>query len=48
MPIREPEKVSISPKAMRTEWCISPSGGQMKPARSIVHPTVHNAVARMS
>ena len=48
MPIREPLKVSISPKAMRTEWCISPNGGQQKPAVSIVHPKMHNAIAVMS
>ena len=44
----EPLKVSISPKAMRTEWWISAMGGQRKPAMSIVHPKMHNAVARMS
>ena len=48
MPMREPEKVRISPKAMRTEWWISAMGGQRKPAMSIAHPKVHNAVARMS
>ena len=45
MPMREPEKVSISPKAMRIDWCISPKGGQRKPARSIMHPKMHNATA---
>ena len=41
----EPLKVSISPKAMRTEWWISANGGQMKPAVSIAHPKAHNANA---
>ena len=45
MPIRLPEKVRISPKAIRIEWCISPKGGQRKPAVSIVHPKMHNANA---
>ena len=45
MPMREPLKVSISPKAMRTEWWISANGGQMKPAVSIAHPKAHNANA---
>ena len=48
MPMREPEKVRISPKAMRTEWWISANGGAMNPAASIAHPKVHNAVARLS
>ena len=46
--MREPLKVSISPKAMRTEWWISPNGGQQKPAISNAHPKVHIAVAMMS
>ena len=41
----EPLKVSISPKAMRTLWCISANGGQTKPAVSIAHPKMHNATA---
>ena len=48
MPMSEPLKVSISPKAMRTEWWISANGGQRKPTVSIMHPTVHNAIAVMS
>ena len=48
MPIREPLKVSISPKVMSTLWWISPTGGQRKPAMSIMHPKVHNAIAAMS
>ena len=44
----EPLKVSISPKAMRTEWCISPNGGQQNPATSNAHPKVHIATADMS
>ena len=48
MPIREPEKVRISPKAMRTEWWISANGGQRKPAMSNVPPNEHIATAMMS
>ena len=48
MPIKLPEKVSISPNATKTEWCISAKGGQTKPAVSIMHPKVHNAIARIS
>ena len=45
MPMSEPEKVSISPKAINSEWWISPRGGVIKPATNIVHPKVHNATA---
>ena len=38
----EPMKVSISPKAMSTEWCISASGGRMKPVTSSTHPKTHS------
>ena len=38
----EPLKVSISPKAMSTEWCISPNGGQQKPAMSRTPPKTHS------
>ena len=48
MPISEPLKVSISPKAMRSEWWISPTGGVMSPAVSNAHPKAHMAVAIMS
>ena len=42
MPIRLPQKVRISPKAMSTEWCISPNGGQQKPAMSRTPPKTHS------
>ena len=45
MPMSEPENVSISPKAIKMEWCISPVGGVTNPATSIAHPKVHNAKA---
>ena len=48
MPMSEPAKVRISPKAMSTEWWISPNGGQMNPAVSIMQPKLHNAIAMMS
>ena len=48
MPIREPEKVSISPKAMRTEWWISANGGQRKPATSSPHPNPHSIIATIN
>ena len=48
MPIRLPLKVSISPKAMRTEWWISPNGGQRKPAVSIMHPNPHSIIATIN
>ena len=38
----EPQKVRISPKAMSTEWCISPIGGQQKPAMSRTPPKMHS------
>lgn len=44
MPIRLPEKVSISPKAMSTLWWISPTGGEQNPAMSIAHPKVQSAI----
>ena len=46
MPIRLPLKVSISPKAMSTEWCISPIGGQRKPHASNAHPKMHRLTAK--
>ena len=46
MPIRPPLKVSISPKAMSTEWCISPIGGQRKPHASNAHPKAHRLTAK--
>ena len=41
----EPLKVRISPKAMSTLWCISPNGGQQKPAMSNAQPKLHIATA---
>ena len=46
MPIRLPLKVSISPKAMSTEWCISPIGGQRKPNASNAQPNTHRLTAK--
>ena len=43
MPMSEPAKVSISPKAMSTEWCISPVGTAMNPHASNAHPKAHIA-----
>ena len=40
--MREPAKVRISPKAMRTEWCISAKGGRTKPVTSSTHPKTHS------
>ena len=48
MPIRLPLKVSISPKAMSTEWWISASGGHIKPATSKRHPNAQSITAHMS
>ena len=39
----EPLKVNISPKAMSTEWCISPIGGQRKPHASNAHPKMRRS-----
>ena len=41
MPMSEPENVSISPKAINSEWCISPIGGVTNPAVSMRHPKTH-------
>ena len=46
MPMSEPLKASISPKAMSTEWCISPIGGQRKPHASNAHPKMHRLTAK--
>ena len=46
--MREPEKVRISPNAMRTEWWISPRGCATNPHASNAHPKAHIAVAMMS
>ena len=48
MPMREPEKVRISPKAISTLWCISPSGGQQKPAMSNTPPNTHRPTANIN
>ena len=46
--MREPLKVSISPKAMSTLWWISASGGAIKPAASNAQPKLHITIASMS
>ena len=48
MPMSEPAKVSISPKAMSTEWCISPVGTATNPHASNAHPKAHIATESMS
>ena len=48
MPMSDPAKVRISPKAMSTEWWISPNGCATKPHASNAHPKAHIAVAMMS
>ena len=46
MPMSEPENVSISPKAINSEWCISPIGGQRKPHASNTQPNPHRLTAK--
>ena len=48
MPMREPLNVSISPNAINNEWCISPTGGEQKPAMSNAHPKVHIVIAMIN
>ena len=48
MPMSEPAKVSISPKAMSTLWCISPVGTATNPHASNAHPKAHIATDSMS
>ena len=48
MPIKLPLKVSISPKAINSEWWISPIGGVTNPATSNVHPKMHITIAVIS
>ena len=48
MPISAPENVSTSPKAISTLWCISPSGGQQKPATSSIPPNTHRPTANIN
>ena len=45
MPISEPENVSISPKAINTLWCTSPTGGLQTPATSNAQPKLHITTA---
>lgn len=40
--------VSISPKATRTDGCISPCGGKYTPMVRSTHPNRHSAVASRS
>ena len=48
MPIKLPLKVSISPKAMRTEWWISANGGAMNPAINSRTPNAHRTTDNIS
>ena len=48
MPMRDPEKVHASPKAMSTESWISPGGGRMKPAMSSPVPARNTRTAMAS
>ena len=48
MPMSEPLKVSISPNATKTEWCISANGGQRKPANNSRHPNPHSIIATIN
>ena len=48
MPMREPEKVRISPKAISTLWCISPIGGITNPAINSRTPNIHRTVDNIS
>ena len=48
MPMTVPENVSISPKAVSTEGCISPEGGAMKAATIMRQPKIAIATASMS
>ena len=48
MPMSEPLKVSISPKAISTLWCISPVGTAINPHASNAHPKAHIATESMS
>ena len=48
MPMSEPEKVSISPKAMSMLWWISPVGTAINPHASNAHPKAHIATESMS
>ena len=44
----DPLKVRISPKAMSTEWWISPIGCARNPHASNAHPKAHIATDTMS
>ena len=48
MPMSEPENVNISPNAINSEWCISPTGGVTKPATSNAQPKLHITIAVVS
>ena len=48
MPMREPLKVSISPKATSTLWCISARGGRTKPVNNSPHPNPHSIIATIN
>ncbi len=48
MPMREPAKVSISPKATSTEESITPAGGMAIPATNSPHPKKTNPAANIS
>ena len=48
MPMSDPLKVRISPKAMSTEWWISPIGCARNPHASNAHPKAHIATDTMS
>ena len=48
MPMSEPLKVSISPKAMSTLWCTSAIGGQRKPAIKNRTPNAHRTTDNIS
>ena len=48
MPIKLPLKVNISPKAIKTEWWISPKGGAMNPAINSMPPNTHRLTDNIS
>ena len=48
MPTREPLKVSISPKAMSTLWCISPTGVAQNPATNSKTPNPHRLIDKIN
>ena len=48
MPMSDPLNVNISPNAINSEWCISPTGGVTKPATSNAQPKLHITIAVVS